>query len=203
MGRMTTLFAIVWLSAAAPLAAQSTQPPSLGDVARQLREQKDKDTRKAAKVVTNDNLPEPVPGEAITVLPAVPSSLKNPETSEAKPAAPPTETGNPTKPPEGVPKTREEWQTKFKAARQDLAKSKEMQQLSEDELNLLQIEEAREINADAKAELDSKIQAKQSEVDLNKTTTGLAQKALDDMEKEFKESGAPEEWSNTEAPKET
>jgi hypothetical protein len=203
MGRITSLIAVLCLSAALPLAAQSTQPQSLGDVARQLREQKEKDAKKPAKVITNDNLAAPVPGEAVTVMSGTPATPSTPETSASKPAAPEAETGNETvKPPESKPKTREEWEAKIKAARQDLAKAKEMQQLSEDELNLLQIQEAQEINLGTKADLDAKIQAKQSEVDVNKATTEAAQKALDDLEKEFKDSGEAPDESNPEAPKE-
>ena len=50
----------------------------------------------------------------------------------------------------------------------------------------------------AKADFTAKVQAKQSEVDVNTATTQAAQKALDDLMQEFKDSGAPEEWSQTE-----
>jgi hypothetical protein len=79
-----------------------------------------------------------------------------------------------------------------------VARVKEQQQLAEDELNLLQIQQAREMDPIAKQDLDTKVQAKQSEVDINKATTDAAQKNLDDLAKEFKDSGAPEEWSQTE-----
>ncbi len=49
----------------------------------------------------------------------------------------------------------------------------------------------------AKADLTAKVQAKQSEVDVNNSTTDAAQKVLDELNKEFKESGAPDEWSET------
>jgi len=73
-----------------------------------------------------------------------------------------------------------------------------MQQLSEDELNLLEIQQTQEIDPGAKAEFADKIQAKQAEVDANKANIEAAQKALDDLEKEFKASGAPDDWSQTE-----
>ena len=41
------------------------------------------------------------------------------------------------------------------------------------------------------------MQAKQSEVDVNKDATDAAQERLDELEKEFKESGAPDDWSQT------
>jgi len=62
---------------------------------------------------------------------------------------------------------------------------------------LLQIQQVRELDAATKQELTEKVQAKQSEVEVNQATTAAAQKALDDLEKEFKESGAPDDWSKT------
>lgn len=202
MGKITYLLAVLCLGTAMPLAAQSGQQQSLGDVARQIR-QKDKDAPKATKVITNDNLPAPVPGETLTVLTANPSTPAKPDAAASKPASSDQAPAN-EKPehPESQPKTREEWQAKFKAVREGLAKAKELQQLSEDELNLLQIQEAREIDATAKADLDAKVQAKQSEVDTNRAATQAAQKALDDLDQEFKDSGSPADWSDTEPPKE-
>jgi hypothetical protein len=107
-----------------------------------------------------------------------------------------------SKPPESPgdkAQTRDYWQGKFKAARQELAHAKELQQLAEDELHLLQTRQAQEIDANAKADLTTKVQAKQSEIATNKATTEAAQKALDDLEKEFKDSGAPDDWSQTDA----
>src|SRR5208283_3896408 len=121
-----------------------------------------------------------------------------PPPTTPKPATPPSSEETSSKPPESPEdkvKTRDYWQGKFKAARQDVAKAKEQQQLGEDELNLLQIQQVREIEPSAKADLTAKVQAKQSEVDTNKAATEAAQRALDDLEKIFKDSGAPEDWS--------
>jgi type IV secretory pathway VirB10-like protein len=199
MQKIILLFTILALSAALPLIAQPQQQESLGDLARQLREQHDKDAKRATKVFTNDNLPEPKPGETISSSPAPPESPSTPATT-SQPATPPPSQETSGKPPESSgdkAKTKDYWQGKFKAARQDVAKAKEQQQLAEDELNLLQIQQAREIDPNTKADLTSKIQAKQSEIDTNKTATEAAQKALDDLEKDFKDSGAPDDWSHT------
>jgi hypothetical protein len=201
MRRTTLLFTILLLSAVLPLAAQPPQQESLGDLARQLREQHDKDAKKATKIFTNDNLPAPKPGEAISSSPAPPENPPTPAPTTSKPATPPSSEETSSKPPESPEdkvKTRDYWQGKFKAARQDVAKAKEQQQLGEDELNLLQIQQVREIDPALKADLTAKVQAKQSEVDVNKATTDAAQKTLDDLEKLFKDSGAPEDWSQTE-----
>lgn len=203
MGRNTLLVTFLMLTAALPLAAQPPQQESLGDLARQVREQHDKDAKKATKVFTNDNLPAPIPGETLNMQPAPPPPETHPSTPgqiASKPAAtPPSEEAGSKQPesPEDKAKTREYWQGKFKAARRDLAAAKSAQQLSEDELNLLQIQQAREIDPNAKADLTSRVQAKQSEVDTNKATTEDAQKRLDDLEEAFKESGAPDDWSQT------
>jgi hypothetical protein len=189
------------LSAALPIFAQPQQQESLGDLARQLRTQKEAETKKATKVYTNDNLPAPVSGEALNWLPPTPEDKPKPaSTTTAQPAPSPSSEETSSKQsesPENTPKTRDDWQEKFKAARRDLAKAKEQQQLSEDELNLLQIQQVREIDPAAKAALTAQVQAKQSEVDVNSAATDAAQKDLDDLEKEFKASGVPDDWSQT------
>ncbi|MGO8815345.1 MAG: hypothetical protein ACLQVG_11890 [Terriglobia bacterium] len=201
MSRFRLLLTIVALSIALPVVARPQQDQSLGDVARQLREQRAKDTKKATKVFTNDNLPSPKPMEPVTTLNASTESPSQPAQSAAKPAAPagPEEAKNkPSVPSDDKAKTRDYWQDKFKSARRDVARAKEQEQLSEDELNLLQIQQAREMDPLTKQDLDSKVQAKQSEVDVNKAATDAAQKNLDDLAKEFKDSGAPDDWSQTE-----
>jgi hypothetical protein len=200
MSRNTLLLTLLLLSVALPVFAHPQQGESLGDVARQLREQKENNPRKATKVFTNDNLPKPKPGEAISSLPLPPEPLSPPGKSAVKPAGPLStkESGDKShESEEDKVKTRDYWQDKFKAARRDVAKAKELQQLSEDELNLLQIQQVRELDSMAKQDLTAKVQAKQSEVDVNMATTESAQKALDDLSKEFKESGAPDDWSQT------
>jgi hypothetical protein len=91
--------------------------------------------------------------------------------------------------------TKEYWLARFKSARARLADARERQQLAEDELNLLQIQDARELNPNLKAEVDAKIKAKEDEVSHNRAATEEAQRALDDLLKEFQASGAPQEWS--------
>jgi ribonuclease HII len=79
-----------------------------------------------------------------------------------------------------------------------LADAKERQQLAENELNLLQIQDARELDPATKAELAEKIKAKENEVPQTRAATEEAQKNLENLQNEFKASGAPDEWSETE-----
>ena len=100
--------------------------------------------------------------------------------------------------PEEAAKSREYWEDQFKEAREAVAKAKELQRLAEDELNLLQIQQARELQAPAKADLTAKVEAKQAEVESCKTATANALKALAALEKAFRQSGAPADWGPTE-----
>jgi len=182
MGTQTLRILILALAGTLPLAAQSTQQESLGDVARQVRD-----------------LPAPKPNEAVNSGPPPPPP---PSTSGAKPdkaASTPEAGGNPPASGDDKEKTRDYWQGKFRQARRDLAAAKSAEQLTEDELNLLQIQQAREIDPNLKADLTTRVQAKQSDVDVNKATVEAAQKNLDDLEQSFKDSGAPDDWSQTDA----
>jgi hypothetical protein len=202
-------FSFVVAITSLPLLAAPQQ--SLGDLARQLRQQQLKAGRKATRVYTNDNLPARPPDETRAAAsgksstPAINSSDKakaEPDSSHATgETSKATETGqaaNEPQKPENEKKTREYWQSRFKSARARLADTQERQQLAEDELNLLQIQEVRELNADAKTELADKVKAKTDEVSQARAATEEARKALQDLQDEFQASGAPEEWSETE-----
>jgi hypothetical protein len=201
---------------AAPMGAMAQE--SLGDLARQIREQRARAGKKTVRVYTNDDLPARPQAEGPTVASGMSSGAATKEPSATRPApirpelavaqkasnamesAGPAETegtGKQESPAEKI-KTREYWQRKFKSARAELARAEEEQQLVEDELNLLQIQQTRELDPLAKQELGNKVAAKQSEVDAKRATTAQARKHLDDLEKEFKHSGAPEDWSKTE-----
>jgi len=198
MRRIRLLLTIIFLGVTLPLVARPQQQAPLGDVARQLRQQ-DKDAKKATKVFTNDNLPAPKPMEAVTRMSAPPESLPSTAEASAKTATSRGAAENKSsEPADDKAKTRDYWQDKFRAARQDLARAKEQQQLAEDELNLLEIQQAREMDPLAKQDLDSRVQAKQSEVDAAKAEVEAAQKNLEDLAKDFDESGAPSDWSQTE-----
>jgi hypothetical protein len=195
MGRTPLLFILVMLSVALPLLAVPQQQESLGEVARQVREQRAKDTKKATKVFTNDDLPARPPGGTA----AQATEPSKPAEPTAQPTNPPSpkETSSQPGPPSDKIKTRDYWQAKFKAARQALAAAKEQQQLVEDELNLLQVQQLRELDPSVRQDLANRIQAKQTDIDAKKAATAAAQKDLDALEKDFKDSGAPEDWRPT------
>ena len=211
MRKTSMLLVIAGLAAALPLVAgqqsePSQTPESLGDLARQVREQRAKAPQKPVRVITNDDLPaRPQGAEGPSVAAQMPENpaggeKPNPAEAAAKPASPESPQEKPgaqPESPEGKVKDYEYWQGKFKEARKTLARAKEEQQLAEDELNLLQIQQARELGPDAKDELGTRAHNKELEVAAEQAATDKAQKALDDLEQEFSDSGAPEEWSKT------
>lgn len=90
------------------------------------------------------------------------------------------------------------WRLRFKAAREAVARAQEEQQLTEDELALLQSQQAHEMGTAAAPEAAPKIADKQAEVESKRAATVKAQQQLDSLEQDFEHSGAPEEWSQPE-----
>jgi len=194
---------VVFVTITLGLPILATAQESLGDLARELRQQRSKAAKKPAKVYTNDDLPARPPQEGPTAASGMSSETPEGTSAEtAKQGSPqaPVEDKGATQ--EGAAedkiKTQDYWQGKFKAARAELASAEERQQLAEDELNLLQIQQARELNPATQSEVSARIKDKQAEIEIARTATSKARKALEDLEKQFKESGAPEDWSKTE-----
>jgi hypothetical protein len=96
----------------------------------------------------------------------------------------------------GVKKGSEEyWRLRFKAAREALARAQEEQQLAENELALLQSQQAHEIASGGAAAFDPQIAGKQVEVESKRAASEQAERDLDALEHEFKGSGSPQAWS--------
>ena len=207
----TGIYAFSFLVAITSLPLLAAPQQSLGDLARQLRQQQLKAGLKSTKVYTNDNLPARSPDEGPAATSAMSSAPANTSSENApaerdsgqapKQTSKMSETGQAagkSETPEDKQETKEYWQSKFKSARAQLADAKERQQLAEDELDLLQIQDARELELTRKAELSEQIKAKEDEVSEGRAATEEAQKILEDLQNEFKDSGAPDEWSETE-----
>jgi len=201
--------ALVLLVAASVGGAQS-----LGEIARQIREQKAREGKQPVKEYTNDNLPtwesakkpipistatarptQPAPEPAIAAPPASAQGSSEEESAQVSPAAPepqpPTDQSTSDK-----IKTKEYWQSRFAAARTQLAEARGEIPLLEDELSLLQIQKARELGPNvSRPDLDSRIAAKKAELENKRAALERAQQALENLRREFNESGAPAEWS--------
>jgi hypothetical protein len=172
---------------------------SLGEVARQYRKEREAREKKGevpARVFTNDDIARMPP---IAIL----GSSEQAETKPPAPSAPPgAEGGEAAAGPaaakagkaEDGAKSKEYWQPRFRAARAALAHAKEEQTLVEDELQLLQIQQARELDPDRSRKLNGQIDASAIELETKRAATEKAQATLDNIEKEFKKSGAPQDW---------
>jgi len=64
----------------------------------------------------------------------------------------------------------------------------------EDELHLLQIQQARELNPDRSRKLNGRIDAASVELEAKRAATEKARQAVEKLKKEFEESGAPQDW---------
>jgi hypothetical protein len=174
---------------------------SLGDVARQVRterEAREKRGEVPARVFTNDDIARMPPiailessheGETKPPAPSQPSGTASGKFTAPQGAAQPGITNG-----EESEKSKEYWQARFKAARAVLAHAKDEQTLVEDELRLLQIQQARELNPDRSRKLNGQIDASTVELETKRAATKKAQQAVEKLEKEFKDSGAPQEW---------
>jgi hypothetical protein len=181
---------IVFLVASLLLIPDVVASQSLGEITRQLRQERKKHPNKTIKVYTNDNIPKS-PGAKTAPFPAAKAGRAQAEAGKSKvsPAQKPLE--HPT---EKKIKTKEYWQARFRVARSILARAKKEQQLVEDELSLLQIQQIRELDPNRSKELKGEINEKIDELQLKRQATERAQRALTELEREFKESGALEDW---------
>jgi hypothetical protein len=196
--RLTLASLLIFVVAGGAVAAEQ----SLAEAARQAKQQREKETKKVVRVFTNDNLPPPAPWETVTPSPEVAKST--PE-SEAQPGTKAKEAGSAAKATEPAAETstdktksREYWQAKFTAARNDVASAESVLRLAQDELSLLQLQQAREIDPEVQSQVATKIEAKHSEIATLQTRVDKARQALDDLQKEFDASGAPADWGQTE-----
>ncbi|MGH9432076.1 MAG: hypothetical protein ACRD3T_11090 [Terriglobia bacterium] len=73
----------------------------------------------------------------------------------------------------------------LKDANQALANAKEQERLAENELSLLQLQQARELNPGVQADVASKIDAKQAEIAAAKAAIEQAQKRIDEINQEI------------------
>ncbi len=161
------------------------QTKSLGQVAREQREQRAKEGVQAVKVYTNNNLPFKITPFQATA----PASAKG-ATAESKGASEPKiQTQIASK-----EMTKQYWQARFQASNAAVKSAKEYQRIAEEELRLLHIQRAQTLNATMQSNLDAQITAKNQQTSQARDATAKAEQALSKLEMEFKASGAPAGW---------
>jgi hypothetical protein len=195
-------FVVILAAAIVVLTGSLAAAQSLGELARQQREARQKQTQKPAKVLTNEDVATTKTSEGPT---AAAGMSEEPQAPSEETASTPAETAN--KPAETTEsteqsaaekmKTRDYWQSAFKAATAKIAAAEEVQRLAEDELGLLQLQRARELSSTTQAELDARIASKSAEVESKRAETTKAKQALEKLQKDFDDSGAPADWAKT------
>ena len=114
--------------------------------------------------------------------------LKNAEASWGWLGAPRANNNQPPAPPPiaAAPGSPAYWRAELARAQEQLDSAKEREKLAEDELNLLNVQQARTLDPNAQADLASAISAKQEEVTAAQNAVGQAQEKLEDIEKQMK-----------------
>lgn len=183
-------------------APASTYAQSLGEIARQYRkglEARKKEGEVPVRVFTNDDIARMPPVSTSVSLQQKPPGPSEKQL-EPRPSATAQSQSRAAPSAKQAPgarksvKSKEYWQTRFKAARAALDYAKEEQKVVKDELQLLQIQQARELDPDRSRQLNGQIDAAKVELETRRAATRKARQALEKLEKEFKKSGAPQDW---------
>jgi hypothetical protein len=182
-------------------AASSLKAQSLGEIAREQRA-KQASQPKAAKVFTNEDMPKTTslaPAESGAAGESASETAAKP--SEGETSAESGEKKSAENNADDKKHTKEYWQEKFQSAKADLDRAQEESTLADDELSLAQADDARQLDADKKAAADKIVADKQTAADDKHAALDKAKQAMDDLKKQFEESGAPADWLPAEAEK--
>lgn len=180
---------------------------SLGEVATQYRKElqaREKKGEFPVKLLTNDDIARKFPAGKSESAKQAGSISGAPQAGTPKPSEPATVEPSSGSSSQVLSKARSRmkskryWQVRFKAARAALSHAKVEENLVADELRLLQIQQARELNPNRSSQLNKEIDSKTNELKVKRAATKKAQTELEKTEKEFKESGAPPGWSTSE-----
>jgi len=160
------------------------QAQDLSQLAKKTREDRLKTMQqKSVRVWNNDNIPKAPAREGPTAAggmsPATPVTL--PAVLRDEP--PPTEAT------ESETASLDSMRDKIRADQQQLKSLEERLRLEEDELSLMQVQQASELAPSVQSELSGKIQTKTAEVAAQRQAIEKAKKDLEAAEKEFKASG--------------
>jgi hypothetical protein len=174
-------------------AAGIVRAQSLAEIARKERA-KQASQPKATKVYTNENIPHVT---AMDTAASAASSEAAPSETAANPAAGEPASGGAAaeeKQPEDKKKTKEYWQGEFQKAHAALDLAQEESSLADDELSLTQANEVRELDPTKKSADSQDVAAKQTAADGKHAALDKAKQALEELKKQFDESGAPADW---------
>jgi hypothetical protein len=203
-----TLVCLLLTAGTPVLAEQETarSTPSLGELARKLREQRAEAEKKPNKVYTNENLPaRPTPG-ALTVAagisPAEGSESEPVEVEESTSAVPPTE-GVKAKPPaEGTPEPEVKDEKYYRARGSEIRNRLDLQRrqlsvleqkLSQSQMNFHD-DPQKTLLQESSPEFYSEIVKLREDIQNKKEEIAASEKALDDLREEARRGGGNPGW---------
>lgn len=180
------LFSMLIFAVSLSIAGGIAQAQDLSQLAKKTREQRMKVMQqKSVRIWNNDNLPQRPAGEGPTAAAGM-SSTPPPNYPEAmEPEAPP-----PPEPNESAEASDlEAMRAQMKQGRQGLKSLEERLRLAEDELSLLQVQQASELSPDTQSALATQIKDKNAAVSGLRQDIDKAKKETEKLEKDFKAQG--------------
>lgn len=179
------LYILMILAAAFVVAHVSAQAQDLGKLATKTREQRMKTMQqKSVRIFNNDNMPKRPASEGPTaaagMAPAPPQgTAAGAEFNETPPVEPPPSDTSEV----------DSMRDQIKKDGQSIKAMEERLRLAEDELSLMQVQQASELSPDTQAALGPQIKDKTSAVAALRQEIADAKKKLEKLEKDFKTQG--------------
>ena len=194
--KIRNFFVVIILAGFVCASAGILNAQSLGDFARKQKAKRASQP-KAAKVFTNEDMPKTTslqPAES-----AAAGESASATTPEGEASAVSGEKTAEESNPDDKKKTKEYWQEQFKNAKADLDLAQEQSTLADDELSLAQSDAARQLNSNERDVAEKNVATKQTAASEKRAALHKAKQAMEDLKKQFEESGAPADWLPDEA----
>ena len=194
--KIRNFFVVIILAGFVCASAGILNAQSLGDFARKQKAKRASQP-KAAKVFTNEDMPKTTslqPAES-----AAAGESASATTPEGEASAVSGEKTAEESNPDDKKKTKEYWQEQFKNAKADLDLAQEQSTLADDELSLAQSDAARQLNSNERDVAEKNVATKQTAASEKRAALDKAKQAMEDLKKQFEESGAPADWLPDEA----
>ena len=180
---------ILALGFAAAFAFTSTGAQDLSQLAKKTREERLKTKmQRSVRVWTNDNMPKRPPGEGPTAAAGMSAAAPPDYPGATEPEPPPGP--DPAEPlAEAETSAIDSLRAQIKQAKQRLTGLEERQRLAEDELSLLQVQQATELAPNTQSTLAAKIKEKNGAISTRRQEMDKTKKEIETLEKDLKARG--------------
>ena len=180
------LFGLAIFVVSFSIASGTARAQDLSQLAKKTREQRMKVMQqKSVRIWNNDNLPQRPAGEGPTAAAGMSAAPPPNNPGAMEPEAPP-----PPEPPESPEAADlDSMRDQIKQGRQSVKGLEERRRLAEDELSLLQVQQASELSPDTQSSLATQIKDKNVAVSGLRQDIEKAKKENEKIEKDFKAQG--------------